>query len=290
MKRTFALAGLMLAALLIASPRGAEAAFVVSGYSSFVDHISTNGGTIDSVPTGVAYGVVNFAVYENTTGDWVTALGLTGLANEGGTVAGSGPAGVDTSAEYVYFYQIVNVGTTPIDQLQVGMNPIDASSVGYVTGTSLSDGAAITSANPYLGANPGTQPLEAGGNGVPTSLGGLTGLAASSGVNNAFGSAISGPGGTIPPNSPATGNVAFNFVAFAGNVTIAPGAYSTLLFITSHKSYGYLTGTLNDGGLTYNELPAPVPLPATLALLASGVPGLMGIGFFLRRKQSVTQA
>lgn len=288
MKRTIAFVAVAMATLLIGSARSARADFVVSGYSSFVDGSNTTAGVQLTLPPGSANAVVNFAVYENngTTGNWVVDLGLTGLANEGGTLLGTGPAGVDTGADYVYFYQIVNLGTSSVDQLQVGMAPIDASSVGYVAFTSLSDGAAITGANPYLGADPGSLPLEAGANGVPTSTGGLVGLASSSGTNNAYGSASPGPGGTIAPNPSTTGNVAFNFVPFP----IASGGYSTLLFITSYKPYGYRTSTVNDGATTYNELPAPVPVPATLALLASGVPGLMGVGFMLRRRQSVTKA
>jgi hypothetical protein len=307
MKRNIVLAAWAIATMLLGALGSAEAGFVVSGYSSFVDQSNVVPG-IQLPPgsppaTASGYAIVNFAVWDDTAaGSWITNMGLDPTkVNEGGTTAGTGLAGVDQGANYVYFYQVINTGPTDVEILQVGMNPSQASSVGYITGSTFVDGDGLinTTTNAYIGADPGgpqPQPQEAGANGVPTSAaGGVVGIstAPASGYRlPSYNSASPGPASTIFPNPTSTGVVQFNFVnpnpgAPNNNGVIVPGGSSVVLFITSNVPWGYATSGVHDTVTTYNELPAPVPLPATLALLASGIPGFLGAGWFLRRRQHI---
>jgi len=253
----------------------AKADLVVSGYSSFVDKDATTPGVQGTSGTG--NGVVDFVVYFNPAGhDWVADLGLAAVG------LGSGNPPVDSSASYVYFYEVVNTGTSSLEQIQIGAVPGLVSSEGYITGTVFADaGGAINGGNPYLGPNPGLMPQEAGGNGSPTSIGGFAGFASAVGVSPSGVQMDTGPSGTIDPNPLTTGFVQFDYAK--GTNPILVGGNSTVLFLTSNSLGGWLTTALHDTVTTYNELPAPggapLPVPATIVLLLSGVPTLLGARF-----------
>ena len=288
MKRTFVWVTLIFATSVFTATTTVNADFVLSGYSSFVDKDATVSGVQLTSPAGSANAVVNFAVYQNPSGhNWTTDLGLS--PTSGGVFLPDGP--VDTTAPYVYLYQVVNTGTSPLELLQIGVNPNEVTSSGYIGGQVFTDAnGLITNLNPYLGTpNPSSQPLEAGGNGVPTSLGGLTGTGSAAGVAPVFESFSPGPGGTLSPNASSAGVITYTFSPVP-NFSINIGGYSTLLFLTSSSPYTYLTSAIHDGSATYNELPSAqaVPLPPALALFASGLPVMFGVGLFLRRKQQTT--
>ena len=92
-----------------------------------------------------------------------------------------------------------------------------------------------------------------------------------------------GSGGSIPFNGYITGNIT-NLVRdwYNGNTAnyglATSDTYTTagLLRISAHEA----TGTANDPKLTVSYTPAPVPIPAAVWLLGSGLIGLVG----LRRK------
>ena len=80
-----------------------------------------------------------------------------------------------------------------------------------------------------------------------------------------------------------------NDVTLGLNTGLAPGGLTNtvLLFITSDRGPATFLSGLHDGDTSYAPLPAPSPVPATLALLLSGVPGFAGIGMMIRRKQKL---
>src|SRR5207248_406366 len=128
-------------------------------------------------------GIVNFAVYQNngTTQNWATDLSgggnptiVTPLLPGGGIP--------DTTAAYVYFYQVVNNNPVPPDSnlsafyVSLGVST-PYTSAGYLSATVFSDasGAVGPAGNQFLGPEPtGTVPDDVV-NGVP-SQSGVTGV------------------------------------------------------------------------------------------------------------------
>jgi hypothetical protein len=112
----------MAAAGVAGMQASAEAAFIKQGYSVFGldDDPSPNDPFTEQCP--FCDSTVNFAVYENLDGgDWVSELGLsnpTALLSTPGTVVP-----VDTTAPYVFFYQVVNTDPlSPIEDTIIDFN------------------------------------------------------------------------------------------------------------------------------------------------------------------------
>jgi hypothetical protein len=278
----------IVAAAFVAATVPAHADFVVSGYSHFVDKVNDLPPDIDlNTPPTQANAVINFAVYENTSGNWATALGLT--PTKLGTPA------VDTSAAYVYFYQVSNVGTSGISQVQIGADVSTVTSIGYISSTIFNDtaangGAVGSSSNLFLGPHTTTgASADPSLNGLPTyASAGYLGHPTTpftSGSQNPSAGSFTGP--YIFSNPTGTLSIRFFFLD-GGDPTLDVGESSSILFITSNSpNWAYMTSHVLDGGDTYNELPAPaaVPVPATAVLLISGAPGLLACGWCLRRRQ-----
>ncbi len=285
--RFFGFMALAVAALLAATSSNAQAGFVLSGYSKMTDGSNLFAGIQSTMPSGAANAIVNFAVYENT-GDWTTDLDL-------GTALSLLPAtAVDTAAKFVYFYQIINNGVSNISQLQIGAVRGEVTSVGYVVGKVFNDtapngGKVGPASNLFLGSattvGAAADPVA---DGVPTFaaagyLGdGATPFAASpAGTDDPTGASKNGP--NLFPNGSGSESVRF-FWTVLGEAMLHVTDTSPLLFITSDAPYAFFTSAVHDGATTYNELPAPVPLPGTFALLLCGVPGLFGFRTYMRRK------
>jgi hypothetical protein len=278
-------AGLLLGGL----PNTANATFVLSGWSGFADNIA--GSFSDS-----GDGTVSFAVYANdgTTGNWATDLGISPTA-----LGALGP--VDTAAPYVYFYQVVNNSfvnsvETPLSQFWAPVQVAAAvSSAGQVTGTAFLDPAtatAVSGANPNLGS---TKPADSSlaENDKVVVYGGFDGDVSTSPA------AFTGLGGAVSASTAAI--LTFNFptgvphsaVRFAfenpPGIPSATGS-STILFYTSTGGPNFSTGRLDDGDSTFQELPQAVPVPGALALVISGLPGVAGLGFVVRRRNRLAKA
>lgn len=267
--------------LLCGLPASVDAAFVVSGYSIMSDANNDLPPDLDEpAPANVPLGVVNFAVFENT-GTVADDAFLTSL--------GFVPA---TTADYLYLYQIVNTGASTINTFNIGADVASVEQFGWIAGAVFTDAAgAISVSNPYIGTVSAEDPSL---DGLPTSAGepgAVTGTTTNLLASSPVLATLNPPpsGGNIFDNPPGDGNVAYFF--FPPSIpTAGVSSTSSLLFLTSDTPYAYLVsafGTYANSNHSYNELPAPstLPLPTSIALLASGVPGLLGLRMFLRRKQ-----
>lgn len=261
--------------LAAASSAVAEAGFLsdFTGRTEFV------------VGNAASDGLVNFAVYENTDGDWTDDF----VGGSGGSFdlavihLGGFSSAVDAAAKFVYFYQVVNTDPTspddPLDNLLVPFPPGGSSlvtSAGRVTGFVFDDngdddgGAVGPSGNERLGDDMTGDDDATPGDATP----GLSGVVLASPFFVAHASA-----------KDATGAAALvsNFLRFSWS-SLETGEFSSLVFITSGIEPRYDTGVLKDTGTTDGDIPAPVPEPGTLALLFAGAP--LGLYWLRRRKVS----
>lgn len=197
-----------------------------------------------TTPAGAA-ATVTSAVYDNTGGgNWVTALGLT--YNQLGTPL----TPVDTTAKFVYFYEISGVGASALITSLAVFSP-NINSIGFLSGS----------------------------NNVFNSTTTPTGFATD-------GSAFAPSDG-----SRTTFNAVYNFTS-PSPFGIKSGVDSDVFFLTSNQSPVKSIGTLTNNSTqtpaqTFPEVLTPAtPLPATLGLLLSAIPGFGAIGLVRRRKNS----
>ena len=269
-------------ALIAALPSASvQAGWVGSGYSEFIDNTALPG--VSDAPT--ADGTVSFAVWENTDGDWTNDFGAAF------DTAVTGFGGVDSAANFVYFYQIVNTDLvspeSTLNRFFVDVDQQDnVTSFGRVSGFVFNDGSAVgPTTNVELGAavsDPDREALNGLASRVET--GGAATAAFSqdaSGVD-----AVSGSRATF--ELPAgTQHQAIRF-SFADSI-LAPG-FSTIVFLTAHGSPTLRSARLDDGANSFNEVLSPTPLPAGVSLLFAGVLSMGGLGVCLRRRTSASQA
>jgi len=251
-------------------------------------------------------GTVNFAVYENPGGDWTQVFGpavaqqIEGLPPDARGVATQ----VDATAEYIYFYQVVN--NNPVGLVNNSLNGLDVpipsrytiSSLGYIDGYVFNEnGTPVTIFNPSLGDS-------AAGNygptGIDTSI--FDGLPTLANV------ALSGPIFAPDNNaiSPAWGRILTNNVQFrwdtggnrggsVGATQIEPDGYGSILFFTTSQLPSRCAmGVLYGDGSALGDIiapligdpPDPIPEPATLVMILAGAPlALLGWRRWKRRRQ-----
>jgi hypothetical protein len=193
-------------------------------------------------------GIVNFALYENSSDDWTAALGLAGIATFFDAI--------DLDAKHIFFYQVVNTNPTgPADDhslstLRVTTNGVPYTSAGWLSNTVFVDdqGNVGSAANRFLGTD---LPADKGDDvvdGVPTesgiSLAGFAALAAAMNPSAAERDADAGPDG---------------FASFSWNAKIAPGGFSTVVFLTNNGATQYTHGEIQNGSAPSNgDVPAHV--------------------------------
>src|SRR5262245_1636947 len=104
-------------------------------------------------------GTLNVAVFkrQSDTGDvWGTGLaGLAGGEFTPGVAPGAGSPPLDTHAQYLYVYQLVNDGGAKQTVGSIGLTVKDATSWGSFASLGLADGRGAVSASNPLGANGG---------------------------------------------------------------------------------------------------------------------------------------
>jgi hypothetical protein len=252
---------------------------------TFVPHLS--GNTIFDFPSATSDGTVSFSVYDaSTDADWTTALGVAAAATGIG-----GP--VDTAAKLVFFYQVVNTNPglpgeadDPLEDLEIPQLPgALISSIGFLSDMVFDDpiggavGPGLAGLNVALGpdAGVGDNPIGPGTGGDFTpSYAGFTpaGFVASAAAVD-------------PTDGMVTGSrIEFNW----GDPPVSgidPGDWSSVVFFTVDIGDAtYREASLTDGGNAFGDLPTATPVPAGLALLLTGLPGLAGLGLVLRRKES----
>lgn len=234
--------------------------------------------------SGDTQAFVSAAVFENTTADeFVTTYG----AAAANAVFGTPSGGLD-EATYIYMFQVVAVSpTATIGSLQVQIPNFSAvKSIGYISDYVLTDnGTAIDGSNANANAlgdtDTGTFAFQ------PTSN--TAGIDASGGAANLFAPGI------LQNTAPMGTNVAFGLgnsdnLPNGSSLGLLGGQYSPILFFTSNTapSLGMAYATTTGGLLTdsIGVTTTPTPVPAGLALVFTGLPGILGM-FFWRRKQAV---
>lgn len=253
-------------------------AFAVNAQAGFMSPDYTGNAYFSN---GDTQAFVSAAVFENTSANEFVSTYGAAAAN---AVFGTPNGGLD-EATYIYMFQVVAVNPTAIiGSLQVEIPALSAvKSVGYISEYVLTDGGAkIGSSDSALGtADTGTFAFQSTSN--------TAGVDGDTGAANLF-----APGFTadVAPMGPL---VSFGL----GNSDNTPGGsgtgliggqYSPILFFTSNTapSLGMAYATTTTGLLqdSIGVTTTPTPVPAGLALVFTGLPGILGM-FFWRRKQAV---
>lgn len=270
--------------IVTASAGIAQAAFLpgYSGNSQFIN------------PHASSDGVVNFGVYANTDGDWTNDFGLPANTIQQLFELSPGPSvignGIDSAANFVYFYQIVNTDPDPatdatLKELEINL-PEGTSlvtSAGYLDGHVFDDptdatlpagpdGATGPTGNARLGTDPDTtpDPDDVDGDGAPSESGVvLTGFAAI--------------GGAINPNWAEEADPFTLQFIFVPSV-IPTGSYSSVFFLTSNVGPDYLPAQLEDTDDTNADIPVPNPELGTFAMTISAFACALGAVIAARRK------
>jgi hypothetical protein len=236
-------------------------------------------------------GVVNFGVYARSVGDadWTDDFGAAVDAAIGG--------GVDGTASFVYFYQVVNSDPIPVlgapddalVQLDVFTPPGTVTSAGDVAGFVFSDltaaGAGTGPAgNVRLGtaADVTAPPDDVFGDASPSEAGPFLSAAAP----------FVADGSALSPTS-----VTFLALQTQFDFAVPAGAYTSVLFFTSNFAPTHFIADLSDGGSTSGDIPSPLgpltttptPEPGTWAMTI----GALAIGLtavFMNRRKAAAVA
>jgi PEP-CTERM motif-containing protein len=270
--KSLAYAGLLACIAFLSQPAHAEAGFI----GGFVGNTLMTNGTTS--------GIVDFAVYQNDGtmgGNWTLQLGISGVATDG---FGSG---IDTTAQYVYFYEVVNVGSTKYGDLFVNSYSNPYSSGGWLLGKVFNeavDGAVGPATNRYLGTIP-TGPDSSGIH--PSANDGV--------LSTPLTSSFISDGSTVRPlaiNTLGGGGVPADFAwvnfPLAGTTQLSPAQYSPVLFLTSNTAPTYASGGLQStSGTASAGIPSEAPEPGTLAIWGLG---LATFGIVSARRRSRTGA
>lgn len=271
-------AGLFLAGAVIAGiPSSALAGFLS-------DH---TGHAVFGLGDPRGDGHVSFAVYENSGGDWISALGLSGEGTVQQLISSYPVIG---DAPYVYFYQIVNTDPLPAgsgpDRPLSGMvvrGAGTATSVGYLKDMVFND-VGTSDANLHIEQGPVNGTNVSLGNPVSTPDTQDDGAPSASGfqfAQNPFRPFVGGTGAKRPDSGQFDcTDLRFWFRNLSahnlGDFSIAAGGHSSILFFTSNVAPTYQFSILEDSADTQADLPSPAPEPVPLAGLAVvGVPLLV---------------
>lgn len=276
------------AALFAASPASAlnNAMDGFTGYSVF------------SHPCPLCDAIVNFAVYQNTDGNWTDDSFFTNVSHNAlSDTNGVWGSTVDSSAEYVYMYQPVNKdNNNPPDNSLIDFSVTmhanrlaNVTSAGYFGGVFRNEIGLLVDANPhfdlddidlqvYVGDVPGDRTPNRANEGVFPGLDTTTTPIVAPTI--AFSNLVSNLGAGFPPTPGIT---------FLYGTLLPTDVSSTTVFYTSNQRPGYEWGeTSSPGGSgALGDVPAPVPVPAGIILLGSAI---AGAGLLRRRKNSLTAA
>lgn len=244
-----------------------------TGWTEFADAGSSAGGVVD------------FAVYDNSGGgNWVTQLGLT--SDLAGVADANGGSTVDSTASYVFFYEVVNTapatGNGSIGNFNVNSFSNPYSSGGWLNNYVFND-TAVTNTHPYIGTQPTGTPPDNQQYYYPSvsgqSLDSTTPFT-NSGVTTTAPAGIGSLGGTQ-----GGGAATFQWLSFGGFHLLTAGHYSPVLFLTSDTRPTYSGGSLSaTSGLNPSDGNIPTQAPESATLLMWGA-GVLGLTFMIRRRR-----
>lgn len=246
----------------------ASAAFLpdFTGYSEF--GLDAAGQTDLTCP--LCDSTVNFAVFQNESGNWVDDLAQFGAGNISYFI----DQDFDRSAEYVYLYQVANNNplggpNQPLEDFGITFHPASIMDAGYFSGIAfVDDGGTIDGTNNVTLDDPDHVPgskLDTPHDGVPSDLSPAPTFDFENVVDPAGfddNALIANPG--IKPGNIITREGVFFQWALPDDL-IEAGEASSVLFLTSNVAPDYTWAeTVSDGGFgAAGDVPAPaVPFEA----------------------------
>jgi len=222
---------------------------------------------------GVGDGVINFAVYETETGDWLSELGVE--ANPMVITDIGGSAGdPDSDAAYVYFYQMVNsnpaAGEERLTDLFIQRGLFDQG--GYITVSGVPavfdetvGGATGGWANPSIGtaAPAPTAGVVNAGDPDTNPENGIPGFGAGS-VEGFVGDSTA----AVPTSLNRSASF-YNFEWVGAGIPVPTAtvlSHSVVVYLTSSRPPAYLLGRTQDGQYADGDVPSNVPELGTFAM------------------------
>ncbi|HJT35494.1 MAG TPA: PEP-CTERM sorting domain-containing protein [Pirellulales bacterium] len=250
-----------------------------TGWTEFADAGSSAGGVVD------------FAVYQNTGadgGNWVSQLGLGSSIASAGVLDSSGGSTVDSTASYVFFYEVVNTapaaGNGSIANFNVNSYTTPYTSGGWLNNYVFND-MAVTNTHPYIGTQPTGTPPDNQQYYYPSAMGQSLDSATpftNSGVSTTAPTGVASLGG-----ADNGGQATFQWTTFFGNHLLTANHYSPVLFLTSNTTPSYAPGSLSStSGMNPSDgnIPTQAPEPATLLMWGAGA---LGVAVMIRRRRKL---
>lgn len=250
-----------------------------TGWTEFADSGSSAGGVVD------------FAVYQNSGadgGNWVSQLGLSSSIASAGVLDSNGGNTVDSTAQFVFFYEVVNTapaaGNGSIANFNVNSYTTPYTSGGWLNNYVFND-TAVTNTHPYIGTQPTGTPPDNQQYYYPSVMGQSLDSAmpfTNSGVTTTAPTGVASLGG-----AGGGGAATFQWTTFFGNHLLAASHYSPVLFLTSNTTPSYSAGSLSStSGMNASDgnIPTQAPEPATLLMWGAGA---LGLAAMIRRRRKL---
>jgi len=286
---------------IIALPGAAHANWITAGSAFIADINPANDG--QSNPQSNADGVINFAVYQATSGGTINStLGISSAQSLFGTTAVN-------NGDYIYMYQVVNTVAPGVADYDRALDKIliehiasttTVSAAGYLDKTVFTDTSGNVGPNGTSGTGAGTTNTGNYRLGADNSTPGTAFYIANPGLATdtfSINATSFNKNDALKPNG-ATGT-AYSF-KFPGNDVgngsgLQPTEYSSIVYIVSTFAPGLGSGQVSDTQWGGGFVPTPggagpllnTPEPGTFGLIALAIP-LIGWGYARRLRKNLS--